>query len=130
MKAKITIIVFVSVMLFFSCSRNDEAQKESLITNPDGISHLWIFSPQAGQTLKPGATAKIKWLFPKDISRVQITLYRKNEFKRWLCEQCENSGYYEWKIPTDIRNSVHYRINVASSDNPEINKFSEYFFIY
>lgn len=132
MKTKIySIVFFISVLVLFSCSGRDNQMQnnDAFIVNPIDVSRLQILSPTRNESLEPGATLKIHWSFPGNINTVQIALYRKSEFKQHLSVKTENSGYFEWKIPSDIKNSVHYRIRIAVYDNPYINKFSDYFFI-
>ena len=132
MKTKILAVVFlISLSFLLSCSgRDNELQNDdSFIANPVDVSQLKISSPEKNETLEPGTTLKIEWSFPASISEVQISLYRKREFKALLSTKSRNTGYYEWKIPVDFQNSVHYRVKIAAYDNPGINKFSEYFFI-
>lgn len=132
MKTKvINIVFFAAVLVFFSCSGRDDYRNDSdeFVLNPIDISQLKISSPVRNETVKPGTVLKINWFFPGNINTVQISLYRKSEFKQFLSIKTENTGYYEWKIPADFINSVHYRIRIAVYDNTSINKFSDYFFI-
>ena len=123
-------IIIISLLLIISCSkRNDGLSDDSFAISPIDESQLKIFSPVDGESLEPGATLKIRWSFPGNINTIQLTLYRKSEFKEWLSVKTKNSGYYEWKIPADFKNSVHYRVKISVYDEPTITKFSEYFHI-
>ena len=132
MKTKIINVVFlISLSILLSCSGRDDGfqSDDSFVLSPIDESLMKISAPSRNETLEPGTTLKVKWSFPSNIHSVQITLYRKREFKAVLSVMCENTGYYEWTIPADFPNSVHYRVNIAVYDNLDINKFSEYFFI-
>ena len=132
MKTKaLSVVFFISILVLFSCSgRDNEIQNDdAFILSPIDVSQLQISSPVKNETLEPGTALKIKWFFPQNITTVQISLYRKSEFKQLLSVKTNNTGSYDWIIPPDFKNSVHYRIKIAVYDNPAINKFSDYFFV-
>ncbi len=133
MKTKILFaaILFFSVLIFNSCSRNELVGPEQPPNGSDQtiINSLRILSPQSGVMWKPGTVQKITWSFPDVVKKVQIKLYKKQELRSILAIAYENTGSFEWKIPSDILNSVHYRIEVYDVDAPILTKLSEYFYI-
>lgn len=133
MKTKIffAAVLFFSILIFNSCSRNDLVgpEKGPGDSNQTIIDNMRILSPQAGVTWKPGTVQKITWSFPDVVKKVQIKLYKKQELKSILAIAYENTGSFEWKIPIDIVNSNHYRIEVFDVDAPILTKLSEYFYI-
>lgn len=123
--------LIISMVLFFSCSSrdNDWEGNDNPLISPIGNSQLKITSPEPGETWKTGATHTITWSFPKSVDKVQIILYRKDDLKMFITVNTENTGEFEWKIPDQFVNSVHYRIKIVGYDSPIINKTSDYFFI-
>lgn len=123
-------IILMLIVLVFSCNQRDELTfpEESeifQIKNDD----LKIISPKFGETWQPGSNQKIKWILKQEIKKVQILLFRKTELMKYLASSFPNNGEYEWNIPKDFINSVHYRVKIIAIDIPRINATSEYFYI-
>ncbi len=131
METKIMILLlFVCILFVLACNRiNDPHSEDVFSINPVDLTELKVYSPSYQQIITPGSILKIKWYFPENVDFVQIALYRKDSRTEIITIKTPNTGYYEWKIPEDFRNSVHYRINISVYNTPVINKFSEYFFI-
>lgn len=129
--AKNIFLLFIISLLTLSCSSRDDDWNvnDNPLISPIGNYQLKISTPEPGETWKPGTTQVITWSFPESIDKVQIILYRKDELKMFLTVNTENTGKFEWKIPAQFLNSVHYRIKIVAYDLPLINKTSDYFFI-
>jgi hypothetical protein len=130
MKSKIFFLVLLTGSFFISCSgREDYLDDDSQINNPGTFSNLIIEAPTFGEVLKPGSTYQIKWSFPSTIKKIQIRLYRKEELKSIIAIAYENNGAFNWTIPNNIINSVHYRIKIFNVDSPGFEAMSDYFYV-
>ncbi|MFZ5946753.1 MAG: Ser-Thr-rich GPI-anchored membrane family protein [Stygiobacter sp.] len=124
------IILIVLSFLFISC-----AQREELIlseeTSPINIINddIKIISPKFGEVWKSSTTQKIKWQLSNEVKKVQIILFKKEALIDYLAISFPNIGEFNWNIPKNFTNSIHYRIKIIAIDYPRINALSDYFYI-
>jgi hypothetical protein len=121
------VLIFLSIFHFIACSDREGISKHSNITGPSTPPNLVVESPSNGDILRPGLSYQIKWSFPTSIQKVTIQLWRKREFKSIIANAYSNTGNYNWKIPQDILNSIHYRIKICDYDSPDFEATSNYF---
>lgn len=117
-------------IIFLGCSdRFINDPEEENITGTEQSLEIKIISPKFGEVLTQGTSKTIEWNFPSESKRLQIRLYRKTELKNIISLAAENNGKYIWQIPSDLRGSVHYRIEIFDIDSPIKSALSEYFYI-
>ena len=130
MKFKILKLLFLfGLALNFSGCRDmfdDGTQSVSIVRPPSEGSNIFINAPAYGTILSPGDTVIIKWVAPT-IQKIDLQLFRKNEYHFSLAEGIVNDGNFIWKIPFEIPLSHHYRIKVISHIHNHIYEFSDQF---
>lgn len=116
--------------LFLGCSERfiNEPAEENIPGTEQNLE-IKVISPKFGEVLTQGTSKTIEWSFPSASKRLQIKLYRKAEMKNIISLAAENNGRYIWQIPSDLRGSVHYRIEIFDIDSPVKSAISEYFYI-
>lgn len=119
----------ISFVLLGCSERFINEPVEENIPGPEQSLEIKIFSPKFGEVLTQGTSKTIEWSFPSASKRLQIRLYRKTELKNIISLAAENNGRYIWNIPSDLRGSVHYRIEIFDIDSPNKTAISEYFYI-
>ncbi|MDF1612943.1 hypothetical protein [Stygiobacter electus] len=72
---------------------------------------------------------KIKWQLSNEVKKVQIILFKKEALIDYLAISFPNIGEFNWNIPKNFTNSIHYRIKIIAIDYPRINALSDYFYI-
>lgn len=113
--------VFIASFFLYSCARH------ASITEPvDGPyitpeSKISVESPVYGENLLPGKIYKVKWNAPQDVKKFSIALYRKGVFQKFLRVSIEDSTCWEWKIPVELFQSVHYKLKIADVNHPDWN---------
>lgn len=119
----------ISFVLLGCSERFINEPVEENIPGPEQSLEIKIISPKFGEVLTQGTSKTIEWSFPSASKRLQIRLYRKTELKNIISLAAENNGRYIWNIPSDLRGSVHYRIEIFDIDSPNKTAISEYFYI-
>lgn len=102
-------------------SSSSESSAESELKSDESfVIKLDKFDPQ--YTI--GTVMSIKWVSEKGIADpVKIELWKSDEFYYSINPNTENSGEYEWEIPTNIESSKDYLIYIEwlSTQAKEIN---------
>jgi len=122
-------ILLLSILLLTGCRDifgNATQQPVSIVEPPPEASKIIVTQPVFGTIKNPGDTININWIAPT-INKIDIQLYRKNEFKFSIIEDLKNNGNFEWKIPFEIPLSNHYLIKIISHANSDIYEFSGQF---
>ncbi len=97
----------------------DLSQKIVAILYPNQADIIW----------KPGETQRITWSSVGDIGpTVKIDLFKGNTLVRVIEEDVNNSGNYDWIVPTDLEAGSDYKIKISSILTPEISDISDQFF--
>lgn len=124
-----TLLIF-SVLLS-GCRQifGDGTKPELIVQPPIEANYINVTEPLWGTIYHPGDTVKIKWSAPT-IKRVDISLYRKSEFKIIISNNVENTGRISWVVPDEIPSSNHYRIKINNHNNEDSYNFSKQFGIH
>jgi len=121
----------ISLIILTGCRQifGDREQPELIVQTPIEGNSINVYEPVWGTIYQPGDTILIKWLAPI-IDRLDISLYRKSEFKFTIHTNVENNGKINWIVPNDIPPSNHYRIKISNHNNADTYNFSKQFGIY
>jgi hypothetical protein len=124
-----TIVIF-SVLLT-GCRQifGDREQPELIVQAPIEGNSINVYEPVWGTIHHPGDTIIIKWIAPR-IKRLDISLYRKTEFKFTILSNLENKGIISWVVPNEIPSSNHYCIKINNHNNADTYNFSKQFGIH
>ncbi len=104
----------------------DREQPESIVQTPIEGNSISVYEPVWGTIYHPGDTVIIKWSAPI-IKRLDISLYRKTEFKFTILSDSENKGKISWVVPNEIASSNHYCIKINNHNNADTYNFSKQF---
>jgi hypothetical protein len=127
--AEISSVFFLAISLIGCRQIFGEREIPDLILHvPDESSKIIITSPPNGSVWKHGDTIEIKWI-AASIKRVSIQLFRKSDYKLTLADDLENTGYFNWTVPTNIPSSNHYSIKVLNSSDKNVFELSGRFSI-
>ncbi|MCU0407138.1 MAG: GPI anchored serine-threonine rich family protein [Ignavibacteriaceae bacterium] len=110
----------------------DREQPESIVQAPTEGNSISVYEPvwgTWGTIYHPGDTVIIKWSAPI-IKRLDISLYRKTEFKFTILSDSENKGKISWVVPNEIASSNHYCIKINNHNNADTYNFSKQFGIH
>jgi hypothetical protein len=99
---------------------------ELIIQPPSEANNIKVVQPVFGTIRNPGDTLNITWIAPT-ISKIDIQLFRKSEFKMTLAENLNNDGEFNWTIPMGFPSSNHYLIKIISNNSENIYNFSGQF---
>ena len=124
-----TLLIF-SVLLT-GCRQifGDKEQPELIVQAPIEGNSIDITEPVWGTIYHPGDTIIIKWS-ALTIKRLDISLYRKSEFKITINTNLENKGKISWIVPDEIPSSNHYCIKISNHNNADTYNFSKQFGIH
>ena len=124
-----TLLIF-SVLLT-GCRQifGDKEQLELIVQAPIEGNSIDITEPVWGTIYYPGDTIIIKWS-ALTIKSLDISLYRKSEFKRTINTNSENKGKISWIVPDEIPSSNHYCIKISNHNNADTYNFSKQFGIH
>jgi hypothetical protein len=124
-----TLLIF-SVLLT-GCRQifGDREQPETIVQAPIEGNSINVIEPVWGTIYHPGDTVIIKWTAPT-IKRLDISLYRKTEFKITISTNTENKGKISWPVPNEIPSSNHYCIKINNHNNADTYNFSKQFGIH
>ena len=124
-----TLLIF-SVLLT-GCRQifGDREQPELIVQAPIEGNSISVYEPVWGTIHHPGDTVIIKWIAPR-IKRLDISLYRKSEFKMLIGNNVENSGRIDWIVPNEIPSSNHYCIRINNYNDADTYNFSKQFGIH
>jgi hypothetical protein len=90
---------------------------------------LKVSSPKFDDRYNPGDQLTISWVKVEQIKKIDIQLFKKNQFISKIVSEVNNTGDYVWTIPPAIQQSHHYQIRVSNHNEPYEEAFSEVFFI-
>jgi len=115
-------------ILFSGCRQilGDSTAPELIVQPPIEATKIIVTEPTFGTIRNPGDTISIKWTAPT-IRKIDLQLFRKNEYKFIINENMENNGSFNWRVPHDIPLSNHYLIKIMSHNNEDIYEFSGQF---
>ncbi len=125
-------VLFVCIIgVVFSCrGNNSESDSDGdigvVIPNDPQIE---VTSPTTDDIWHPDSTYIIKWNTLIEIEKVDIELYKKDEFRMTIISNLNNEKAYSWTIPADITLSNHYKVKLINSNKPTEYGFSNVFFI-
>ncbi|HEX2866042.1 MAG TPA: Ser-Thr-rich GPI-anchored membrane family protein [Ignavibacteriales bacterium] len=127
-------VFFISIILLSGCREKlnltDPGPAENLlISSTDAPNVLYMKTPAGGEVMQKGSRFSISWFVSPAVKTVSLTLFRKTEEITGISGATENDGTFNWKIPTNIPASVHYRIRLSNTMSPDEYIFSEYFTI-
>ena len=105
---------------------DDSEAPVSIVNPPPEANNIIVTEPVFGTILNPGDEIIIKWN-AHTISKIDIQLYRKSEYKFTIIENLSSNNVYKWNIPVGIPLSNHYHIKIQSHSNNDIFDFSEQF---
>jgi len=100
-----------------------------IVQAPAEGNSISVYEPVWGTIYHPGDTIIIKWSAPL-IKRLDISLYRKSEFKFTINTDIENKGKISWIVPNEIPSSNHYCIKINNHNDEDTYNFSKQFGIY
>ncbi len=106
------------IFLFYAGCResvNEALEFGITIKDPQTIENINIIAPVKDAIFEPGDLIKVTWLSSESLSRVDVFLLRKNMLKQTLIINQDNFGTFDWRIPGDLDNSIHYSIKVVNS---------------
>lgn len=106
------------IFLFYTGCRESVTEAPEFgitIKDPETIEIINIVAPVKDAIFEPGDLIKVTWLSSESLSRVNIFLLRKNMLKQTLIINQDNLGTFDWRIPSDLDNSIHYSIKVVNS---------------
>lgn len=124
-----TLLIFL--VLLTGCRQifGDREQPELIVQAPIEGNSISVYEPVWGTIYHPGDTIIIKWTAPI-IKRLDISLYRKSEFKISISKNFENMGKLIWIVPYEIPSSNHYCIKINNHNNADTYNFSKQFGIH
>jgi len=125
---RIWILSLSSLIILSGCRQifGDGTEPETIVEAPDETARIVVTNPVYASIWKPGDNLKIKWI-ATSIIRIDIQLFRKSSYQFTIAENIENTGLFDWQIPTDINISNHYQLKIINHNNPEIFQFSDRF---
>ena len=129
LKKSITKILSLSVIILLSCRSESTGPADIIVSVQPFSPKISINSPQQYAIWKAGNTYTIKWKTSSSISRINIELYKKSYFRRLIANNILNEEYFEWKIPSDIPRSHHYKLKIENSNNSDDYSISDVFYI-
>ena len=125
-------ISFTILLLFvsFGCRQifGDRTQTDSII-EPTEVNSILITQPEYGSEFKQGDEMYINWVSSGEVSSVDIILYKKNELIMKIAEAVPNNKEFNWRIPVNLKSSVHYLIYVLNHYNHDEFDISDRFII-
>lgn len=124
-----TLLIFSVLLTGCRDIFGDREQPELIVQAPIEGNSINVYEPVWGTVYQPGDTILIKWLAPR-IDRLDISLYRKSEFKFTIHTNVENKSKINWIVPSGIPPSNHYRIKISNHNNADTYNFSKQFGIY
>ena len=125
---KLLVFIFCSLIILGGCRQifGDRTEPETIIGTSLENSTILVTSPLFASIWKPGESLKIRWI-ATSIRKIDIQLFRKNNYQFTIIENIENTGSFDWLIPTDINISNHYKVKIINHSNPEVYKLSDRF---
>ncbi|MBK8944925.1 MAG: hypothetical protein IPM32_06570 [Ignavibacteriae bacterium] len=115
---KTLLLLLIIFVILASCRdtvtnpTNEEIKEESFYPNS-----LQVHSPLDTDKWEQNNTYKIKWAITDNLDYVKIDLIRKFNKVMTIAESTENDGIFEWKIPSNLSGSHHYRIQILHVNN-------------
>ena len=111
------LVISIIFLLYAGCreSVNEAPEFGITIKDPETIENINIIAPVKDAIFEPGDLIKVSWLSSESLSRVDVFLLRKNMLKQTLIINKDNLGTFDWRIPSDLDNSIHYSIKVVNS---------------
>ena len=134
MSGKIHILLLtaaVALLIIPGCRQSNETGSDigSISPNLYHDEKIFISQPKGYEFFNPGETITIKWITFSSIAKADIFLYRKNQSQFAIILNKKNTDSYLWRIPQNIRPSLHYSIKVVNSSDYKEFDFSESFSI-
>lgn len=132
MKGSKIIIPLVLLLISFSGCR-DHSRHIAEITHvgDDNIVSNWITvsKPDYGELWVPGTVHEIVWESNTEIKTVNLDLFKKGNKLHTITVGIENSGSFIWEISEDITQTNHAQIRVSSTNDGNLEGFSEVFYL-
>ncbi|MDP8315183.1 MAG: Ser-Thr-rich GPI-anchored membrane family protein [Candidatus Celaenobacter antarcticus] len=89
--------------------------------------YITVTSPNGGETWQMSTSHNISW-DDNISSNVKIELYKSGSFYRTLSSSTASDGTYNWSIPTDLAESLSYKVKITSTSNSSVNDQSNNYF--
>lgn len=127
---QISFILFF-ILLLISCRQyfGDASQPESIVQPVETKNNFVITSPKYAASYKHSESMNIKWLTSGSVEKINIKLFRKSAFQFDIANAADNNGSYNWKVPEDLSNSLHYILRIENTNNSNEYTLSERFII-
>lgn len=128
-------LIFLVVLLFSSsfinsCREDITSPSDSIVQGSEINTNLKeIIQPKEAELWMPGNTYTIKWKVNDNYDHVNISLVRKYNHIMMISNSTNNDGSFQWKVPTNIPQSHHYRIKLTSQPGTSASILSEEFYI-
>ena len=132
MKKSILIIILLSfsIIFFTSCREDITSPSDTTVQGSEINTNLKeITQPSEAELWVPGYTYTIKWKVNDNYDHVNISLVRKFNHILMISNITKNDGSFQWKVPTTIPHSHHYRIKLTSQPGTTASVHSEEFYI-
>ncbi|MDA3837444.1 MAG: GPI anchored serine-threonine rich family protein [Candidatus Delongbacteria bacterium] len=113
-------MIFLLTITVLSCSDDSNSP------DPEAL-FLTLTSPVGGEIWNVGGQRSIKWNFNSK-GLVNIELYKNGSFYQSINNSADNSGTYNWIIPTDLPQENDYQIKITNVTDASITDMSNDFF--
>ena len=124
------VLLWGGSILISSCREDITSPSDSTVHGSDINTNLKeITQPKEAELWVPGYTYTIKWKVNDNYDHVNISLVRKYNHIMMITNSTNNDGAFQWKVPTNIPHSHHYRIKLTSQSGTSASILSEEFYI-
>jgi hypothetical protein len=124
------IVLLTSFVILNSCREDIASPPETTVQGSEINTNLKeITQPSEAELWVPGYTYTIKWKVNDNYDHVNISLVRKFNHIMMISNSTTNDGSFQWKVPTNIPHSHHYRIKLTSQPGTSASVHSEEFYI-
>jgi hypothetical protein len=88
-------------------------------------SSIIVTYPNGGEIFEIGSAVTIKWTSTDVTGKMVILLYKKGIMSAVISNSCENTGSFQWNIPSNFSEGSDYRIRIRSINDLTVNDFSD-----
>jgi len=127
----IKIIILMSLTFLVNGCRQifGDREQPDTITEITDVNSINIIQPVYASEFFKGEKMNIEWISSGYISKVDILLFKKDNFITVLANNTRNENSFTWNIPNNLNSSVHYLIHVINHNNSDEFDISERFII-
>ncbi len=90
-----------------------------------GSRLLTIIKPQKNDLFIKGENIEILWESENIGDYVDIDLYKDGSWVKTIASNIDNTGMFNWKIPSNFETGTNYQIKISSPIYSEVSAFSE-----